>query len=364
MERINAKDVQSMMEAYASIYNNQEQLDEQSRPTGQQRAALRTARRQAAADLKATEIAAGGGQAGIDNALKQRYGGRMPSERQQARHSSRNLATRSVAATGRENLYRGGGGDAAVKKGQTKDQVIAQGVKNFKAKQAAPVQPVQSTKQVQSTKPVQSTNTLNKDQQAVNREYDRLRAKDPEAAAVYGKKMAARGAARSDFKIEKPTQAQSNPTAVQKQARVDAAIKSVNTPEKMNKPAPAGSALRAQQDAKAAAAGGASKKEAEYQAVKAGVGVSKGTVKDPKIAADAARKAELEAIRAKAKADTMKKSRLGEDVELDVFDTIKEYLIGEGATEEEALKQMTILTDEQRTEILEGIIGQTADTKN
>ena len=77
--------------------------------------------------------------------------------------------------------------------------------------------------------------TLNKDQQAVNREYDRLRKSDPEAAAVYGKKMAARGAARSDFKIEKPTQAQSNPTAAQKQARVDAAIKSVNTPEKMNK---------------------------------------------------------------------------------------------------------------------------------
>ena len=43
--------------------------------------------------------------------------------------------------------------------------------------------------------------------------------------------------------------------------------------------------------------------------------------------------------------------------ELDVFDTIKEYLIGEGATEEEALKQMLNLTDEQRTEILEGSCG-------
>ena len=115
--------------------------------------------------------------------------------------------------------------------------------------------------------------------------------------------------------------------------------------------------LRAAQAArKAATAGGASKKEAEYQAVKAGVGVSKGTVKDPKIAADAKRKAELEAIRAKAKADTM--SRMGgrnraRMEEVDIFDTIKEYLIGEGATEEEALKQMLTLTDEQRTEILE-----------
>ena len=158
--------------------------------------------------------------------------------------------------------------------------------------------------------------TLNKDQQAVNREYDRLRAKDPEAAAVYGKKMAAKGAARSDFKIEKPTQAQSNPTAAQKQARVDAAIARVNRPENLNKPAPAGSALRAQQDKQAAA---------------------------------------------KA-APVVKKPRMGmrnrmRMEEIDVFDTIKEYLIGEGATEEEALKQMLTLTDEQRTEIIEGSCG-------
>ena len=43
--------------------------------------------------------------------------------------------------------------------------------------------------------------------------------------------------------------------------------------------------------------------------------------------------------------------------EIDVFDTIKEYLIGEGATEEEALQQMLTLTDEQRTEIIEGSCG-------
>ena len=132
---------------------------------------------------------------------------------------------------------------------------------------------------------------------------------------------------------------------------------------------PTSAELRAAQAArKAATAGGASKKEAEYQAVKAGVGVSKGTVKDPKIAADAARKAKLADLQAKAKADTMKKkqspdtSRMGARnrmrmEEVDVFDTIKEYLIGEGATEEEALKQMLTLTDEQRTEIIEGSCG-------
>ena len=50
--------------------------------------------------------------------------------------------------------------------------------------------------------------------------------------------------------------------------------------------------------------------------------------------------------------------------EIDVFDTIKEYLIGEGATEEEALKQMLTLTDEQRTEIIEGSCGSKKKKKS
>ena len=130
---------------------------------------------------------------------------------------------------------------------------------------------------------------------------------------------------------------------------------------------PTSAELRAAQARRANAPAGESKKETEYQAVKAGVGVSKGTVKDPKIAADAARKAKLDALRAKAKADTMAKAKTASAPamsgrarmreELDVFDTIKDYLIGEGATEEEALKQMLTLTDEQRTEIIEGSCG-------
>ena len=130
---------------------------------------------------------------------------------------------------------------------------------------------------------------------------------------------------------------------------------------------PTAAELRAAQAARAKAkSGGATDREAGYQAVKAGVGVSKGTVADPKIAADAKRKAELAAIRAKAKTDTMSKkpasdrSRMSGRArarmeEVDIFDTIKEYLIGEGATEEEALKTMITLTDEQRNEILGGI---------
>ena len=131
---------------------------------------------------------------------------------------------------------------------------------------------------------------------------------------------------------------------------------------------PTSAELRAAQAARAAGKG-------EEGAVKAAVGVSKGTVKDPKIAADAARKAELAALQAKAKADTMKKkqssdtSRMGARnrmrmEEVDVFDTIKEYLIGEGATEEETLKQMLTLTDEQRTEIIEGSCGSKKKKKS
>ena len=130
---------------------------------------------------------------------------------------------------------------------------------------------------------------------------------------------------------------------------------------------PTSAELRAAQQARKDAPKVLSRGEIENRAVKASVGVAKGTVKDPKIAADAARKAELAALQAKAKADTMKNkqspdtSRMGARnrmrEELDVFDTIKEYLIGEGATEEEALQQMLTLTDEQRTEIIEGSCG-------
>ena len=43
--------------------------------------------------------------------------------------------------------------------------------------------------------------------------------------------------------------------------------------------------------------------------------------------------------------------------EVDIFDTIKQYLVDEGYSEDEALKVMTVLTDEERTEILEGSCG-------
>ena len=211
--------------------------------------------------------------------------------------------------------------------------------------------------------------TLNKDQQAVNREYDRLRKSDPEAAAVYGKKMAAKGAANKDFKLEKPTQAQSNPTAAQKQASVDAAIKRVNRPENMNKPAPAGTALRAQPDkqaaAKVAAAAPKPRPMGARNAMRAPGGIGGGRPA-PKPAASAGGYQLPAGAKPLAVSATVKKPVAARPMsarnrmrmeEVDIFDTIKEYLIGEGATEEEALKQMLQLTDEQRTEIIEGSCG-------
>ena len=283
MERINANEVQSMMEAYASIYNNQEQevISEETQELEEnrnQRGAAARANREAAAAAAAAQGNSGGPTSPSRGALSMQ---------------DRRFARRSSSATARANTN---------KAGQT-----------FTPAQVA------ALKKAGEQKPAQSPSS-------------NLKPGDPSTV------VSPKSGEETKFERRLPSMAE----------------------------------LRAAQAArKAAKSGGASDREAGYQAVKAGVGVSKGTVKDPKIAADAARKAELEAIRAKAKADTMKKkpaasapamsgrARMGE--ELDVFDTIKEYLIGEGATEDEALKAMTILTDEERTEILEGIIGQTAD---
>ena len=293
MERITGNEVQSMMEAYSSVYKTEEQevISEETQELEEnrnQRGAAARANRQAAAAAAAAQGNSGGPTSPSGGALSMR---------------DRIFARRSASPAAQANTNRVGQNiKVGSPTGPAQNQLL---------KKPAPAAPLTAKDRAYGP-----NSTLNKDQQAVNREYDRLRAKDPEAAAVYGKKMAARGAARSDFKIEKPTQAQSNPTAAQKQARVDAAIKSVNTPEKMNKPAPVGSALRAQQDAKAAADAPVVKK---------------------KPAPGARNRMRME--------------------EIDIFDTIKEYLIGEGATEEEALQQMLTLTDEQRTEIIEGSCG-------
>ena len=140
--------------------------------------------------------------------------------------------------------------------------------------------------------------------------------------------------------------------------------------------------LRAAQAARRSAPKVLSRAEIENRAVKAAVNAGKSTDTavantKPKMTALGNKVSDLEALRAKAKADTMNRTRsaatpvmrgrmgrVREETELDVFDTIKEYLIGEGATEEEALKQMLTLTDEQRTEIIEGSCGSKKKKKS
>ena len=49
--------------------------------------------------------------------------------------------------------------------------------------------------------------------------------------------------------------------------------------------------------------------------------------------------------------------------DVDLFDVVKGHLVDEGLTEEEAIKKMLTLTDEERSEIIEGSCGSKKDKK-
>jgi hypothetical protein len=438
MERITGKEVQTMMEALHQVYvqpeeqveNLQEEVSdiEEQRLSGPQRRARQQAASADAAAVKAAELKAGGGQAAVQSQLKQRYGGRMPSQRQLARHSSGASATRSVAATGRENLYRGGGGDAAMAKGLTRQQVMAQGVKNMAAKPtaAAPTKPVTPTKPVASdtkpttpagataadTKPAVPTGTT-----ASGQKFERRLPTMAELRAAQAARAAAK-ASGGDRAAQEKAAVAGGVQQAQRQASVDAAVKRANSPEVQNRPAPAGSALARQQQAQGrTVSGSGAMGSAANPQVRAQLGLKPinpaPAAAKPGAAPVAAKPAqtraqELAAIQAKAKADTLKKSRLGEGLqsegivdaikkvatkvlepadnspaaqaarmgarrpqtdtekkvgkktaevlsreEFDNFDLIKAYLVDEGVTEEEALTIMTVMEDDQREEILE-----------
>ena len=195
------------------------------------------------------------------------------------------------------------------------------------------------------------------------------------------------GPAQND-QLKKPTgTAPAAPTSMANKAPANPNVTKDGT--KFERRLPTMAELRAAQAARAAAPKVLSRSEIENRAVKAGVGEGqrKPATTPPPVSADKPssastpaakpamtaagnRQAELAALRAKAKADTMKKkpemgarNRMRME-EVDVFDTIKQYLIDEGATEEEALKQMLTLTDEQRTEILEGSCGSKKKKKS
>tara|TARA_Y100000022_G_scaffold12653_1_gene9962 strand:- start:82 stop:1074 length:993 start_codon:yes stop_codon:yes gene_type:complete len=135
---------------------------------------------------------------------------------------------------------------------------------------------------------------------------------------------------------------------------------------------PTGPELRAAQAARAAAPKVLPFKDIESKAVAAGVGVAKGTVKDPKIATDAARKAELASIRQAAKAETMAKAdkptyRSGRQRMrmMDSYDMVLDYLLSEGHadTVEEAHYIMMQLDQEHIQEVVEAYVVTNADKR-
>ena len=271
MERINANEVQSMMEAYASVYKTEEQevISEETQELEEnrnQRGAAARANRQAAAAEEDRLYRAGGGDA----------------KRQE---------TRQMQGASRARVRRSG---------MTRAQVIELGRKNLAAKDSTPTSTSTST----GTAPTAST-------------------------SMADKKPANPNVTKDGTKFERrlPTMAE----------------------------------LRAAQQARKDAPKVLSRGEIEKRAVNAGVNAGKPAPKPATSAATAAATAAAKPAAA-APSPVVKKPRMGmrnrmRMEEIDVFDTIKEYLIGEGATEEEALKQMLTLTDEQRTEILEGSCG-------
>ena len=135
---------------------------------------------------------------------------------------------------------------------------------------------------------------------------------------------------------------------------------------------PTGPELRAAQAARAAAPKALPFKDIESKAVAAGVGVAKGTVKDPKIATDAARASDLAALRKAAKAETMAKSadakpsyRSGRQRMrmMDSYDMVLDYLLSEGHAEtvEEAHYIMMQLDQEHIQEVVEAYVVTNAD---
>ena len=238
--------------------------------------------------------------------------------------------------------------------------------------------------------------------------YDKLRS-DPAAAKKFGDaanramfppKQQAAGAPMSKTQRDAEQLRQMRNRSLQRQGKpmggpqgpgridpksVQSAVKSANRPEVLNKPAPAGSALRAQQDRLAAQ----SKQQANTAAAKVNTAAARPTptaakpaggysvpaaarpIIRPKPVAAAAPKptaatpkpaaatpkpaAAAPAPVAKPAPKPAERKRMPE--ELDVFDTIKGEIIGEGYSEEDAIYIMANLDAEQKELVMNEGIG-------
>ena len=475
MERITSKQVISMMEAVAQVYEQPEveQLDEVSgnpvMPSGVRDAARKRLRDQGKTDAEIDKIFAdmdAAAQARLnptpeqrraqverDRLIQQAGGGvagekaateRLKDDPLRFLYDIESRGRADVRTKGREALRQLGDGD------------IELGLKRFREKQAAAAQ----TKPAAETKPAETKPAETKpaprpaaetrpapkpqptDQQKVRAEYDRLRySKDPKEraqAVTYGRQMAAAGAAKKDFsgyqsaadaKKNLPAPAQRTSIAdrlkairdmrAASQSRIAAQGGTPATPAAKPKPkvapppVPSTTSTSTTPVAKPSATGttpaatkpvdpknkkplntlnngdpmermtgkGAQSLRESYNAVyeerteekvidegimdaikKVGKAVLGPADQSPE--AEAARRGarrpqgEIQrrnAIKIQKVLDAEKKEKVQDDV--DLFDIIKGHFIEEGLTEEEALAKMLDLTDEERTEIIEGSCG-------
>ncbi len=224
----------------------------------------------------------------------------------------------------------------------------------------------------------------------INKEYDRLRKSGGDAKAFGDKAFKATnkpaiGTTPGGTKFERraPTSAElraaqaaraagkgetgaikAGVQQAQRQASVNAAIKSANTPERLNKQAPTGSALRAQQDRLAQK----NKIQREVAAVKSGMPantqssvnntVKSGTVptgNKPVVKIDPETTEKKLVVKRDPKETAKIKDALVQSA--DLFDIVKGQFIEEGYSEEDTMYMMANLNEEQLQEFLKQLAG-------
>lgn len=144
------------------------------------------------------DFRAGGG----DKANNERKGANSPSS------TERNYTQSQTRNSGRSNLYKGGGGDAAVAAGKSRDEVIAQGRKNFSSSQTSNTK--KETEPAKTTQTTQQTTQPSTQRTAAQTPAKQTgdKAKDMASWAKANPKLAAAKARRDKVKA---TNASSNP---------------------------------------------------------------------------------------------------------------------------------------------------------
>ena len=283
MERITAKEVTSMMQAVAQVYEQQdaEQIDENR---GAAATANRERRERERIEADRRTQAAGGGAAAEKAELE-----RLRKANVRSSSSDRRFRPRSEQELIRQARY----------------NVRQQGLKNLEKnpdyqppEKTSTSTPAETEPSSQNTAPAGAFNVSPKGSEKRNEVEAQI--KRDNAARTDDERVQPKPQA------QQPQQRPQSPSSNLKPGNPNVAVSPKTGEEtKFERRMPTMAELRAAQAARAKAkAAGASDKEAGYQATKAGVGVAQGTVKDPKIAADANRKAELERIRQRAASQT------------------------------------------------------------